>query len=411
MSDDTIDRQHTDLVSLEDETIHEKIPKTSITVTPPLPSKTHSFAAGSIKTFHKFCELPRELQLMIFQNALPASRIVYIKFDITASPVSYHERALSVRLDVRIAKSPGLLPLLETCTASNASVYLDGGFVEIKVEPLNSGPALYPREIRTRDFPVHYEDWDHKERNYTYMRPSQDILMVDVDSLLKLYQYGGSLNLEGVTHIALRRIEWVPAMDPMVDSQKAVQGMIDLLNLIEAQCSNLKRLSFVPNSYDYLGVHTTNDTQLLDINNDLLKLDFRDKRGYEVPDRANCSLYEMLSCLLKKRNFFDHKIQKHHERIEEQGNKDSIAYWKGVEVVYCLHCRSKYLSKYLHGESKRYIPNLYIPLLDSFVRCNDDGTLATLLEDIPDSLIELRNTLSLIKSRKEMPVGIQLVPS
>ncbi|KAJ8064242.1 hypothetical protein OCU04_006589 [Sclerotinia nivalis] len=397
MSDDTIDRQHT---SLEDETNDEKIPKTSITVTPSLRSKTHLFAAESIKTFHKFSELPRELQLMIFQNALPASRIVCINFYVID-----RGGAISAGLYVCIAKSPGLLPLLETCTASNASIYLDGGFVKIKVEPLKSGPALYSRGIRTRDFPVHYEDLGNKKRNYTYMRPSQDILMVNANSLLKLYRYGGSLNLEGVTHIALRDIEWVPAMDSMVDSQKAVQGMIDLLNLIEAQCSNLKRLSFVANIYGHYGDRTTNDTQLLDINNDLLKLDLRDKRGYEVPDSANCRLYEMLSCLLRERNFFDHKIQKHHERIEEQGNKDSIAYWKGVEVVYCLHCRSKNY----HDESKFYIPNPYIPLLDCFVRCNDDGTLATLLEDVPDSLIELRNTLSLIKSRNEMPVGIQLV--
>ncbi|KAF7895444.1 uncharacterized protein EAF01_009406 [Botrytis porri] len=113
-------------------------------------------------------------------------------------------------------------------------------------------------------------------------------------------------------------------------------------------------------------------TRLLSINKDLLKLDVRDKDERQVP------LEEA-----------DHRhVESYRKEIEEEGNKDAFEYWKKVEVVNVLHC---------WPDEPQDEPNLYIPKIDSYVRCNDDGFLAPLPETTPDSLIQLRDLLNLVE--------------
>ncbi|CAD6439223.1 6ad0f672-226e-48df-bac9-887648a6c043 [Sclerotinia trifoliorum] len=182
-----------------------------------------------------------------------------------------------------------------------------------------------------------------------------------------------------------------------INVQEEEQSMIELLNFIEAQCPNLKRLSLLSYHCEYSGLATTN-SRLLDINNDLLKLDLKDGRGDQAPNSAKSFPYDRLAALLKERNNIDRKTQIHYEKMVKQENKDSISYWKGVEVVNCLLCRLRHLHGY---------PDVFIPILKSSVPYNDDGTLATLPEDTTDSAVELGNKLSLINSSNEMPGRIE----
>ncbi|APA08342.1 predicted protein [Sclerotinia sclerotiorum 1980 UF-70] len=126
------------------------------------------------------------------------------------------------------------------------------------------------------------------------MRPSQDILMVNAESLIALHQYGGSLNLEGLAHIALHKATlWATGLwgIKVGRGHPDVQRRIDLLNFIKAQCSTLKSLSIVLYNETTYEDPTTN-SRLLDLNNDLLKLDLRDRSGEQVPRRKVSPHYE-----------------------------------------------------------------------------------------------------------------------
>lgn len=342
-----------------------------VTITPPLRQMPPQSTAGNTKTFHKFANLPLELQIKIFKYALPDSRIVYFGIKISTAQ---DWNKIRPRLDIEIAAFPGVLPLLQTCTTSNASVYSDGGFSKIKVEPLGTNPVFFPQPYRNSNIPIYYEIWHHKVRNYTFLRPSQDILLLDTPSLMMLYRFRGSLNLQNITHISITEIDLTFPSN---------FSKIYFLNFIQAQCPGLERLSYIPGPCNIRGWHY-HKLRFLEINNNLLNLNFRDSAYREVPERSESQMYRALSTVLNRRRRFSCMIEDYHSQMAQEDNKDSIAYWKEVEVVDVLVCWSEHLG------NESY---LYFPYLEAYVDLNNDGTLAALRKDAPDNLLKLRNDL------------------
>ncbi|KAF7895443.1 uncharacterized protein EAF01_009405 [Botrytis porri] len=93
--------------------------------------------------------------------------------------LNHEEEVTWVHASVDKTGTLGLLPLLETCTTSNASVYFGDGFTKIKIEPLNSRPHTANKPYLR----FGYKDGGDKALKYTYMRLSEDIIVVDYDSL------------------------------------------------------------------------------------------------------------------------------------------------------------------------------------------------------------------------------------
>ncbi|TGO53491.1 hypothetical protein BCON_0122g00080 [Botryotinia convoluta] len=353
MSANTTASQHNGTEFLKDDDTADK--KVQVNTTPPLPIK-------------------------IFKYALPDPRIVYLRLELIFSKPE--EGIIWVHVRVNKPKAPGLLSLLETCTTSNASVYSGGGFTKIKIEPLGSCPHIANNKFVDRGLPFGYKEQDYKLLNDTYMRPSEDILVVDYDLLSLLYGHGGSLDLKSLTHIAVSRFGYLSVRTPWVSDD-----MTKLLNDIHSRCPCLKRLSVIGTFNCDREMPPA--TRLLDINKDLLKLDLRDKYERQLPSEEADDRYRVLEKILKARYLFDKHFESYRKKIEEEeGNKDAIEYWKKVEVVKALHC---------WPEDPQDESNLYIPEIDSYVRCNDDGFLATLPESTPDSLIQLRHLLSLVE--------------
>lgn len=286
-----------------------------------------------------------------------------------------------VHARVNKTRAPRLLSLLETCKTSNASVYSGDGFTKIKIQPLNSHPHTANKQHLSPKDNFCYKDWGDKVLNDTYMRFSEDILMVDYSRFDLLYRHGGSLDLERLTHIAVSWFGCLSVSTPWISGK-----ITKPLNDTYSQCPCLKRLSV-------LGSRICDEkappvTRLLNIDKDLLKLDLEDIDGRQVPSEETDDRYQVLEKILKARYLFDGHFESYRKEIEEEGNKNAIEYWNKVEVVNVLQC---------WPDGTLYDSTLYIPEINSIVRSNDDGFLATLPESTPNSLLKLRDTLKLIE--------------
>ncbi|KAF7918253.1 uncharacterized protein EAE98_009865 [Botrytis deweyae] len=313
MSANTTASQQNGMEFLKDNNTADK--KIQVNMTPPLPVRRNQSITGNTKTHHRFGEFPREIQIKIFKLALPDPRIVYLRLELVASK---HEEGTCFHTSVRKTRAPGLLPLLETCTTSNASVYLGDGFTKIKIEPLDGHP--------------------HTTNEMSTSTP----LIAD--------------------------------------------KMTGLLDDVYSRCPGLKRLSVI-GSHD-CAREMPSATRLLNTDKNLLKLDLKDKDGRQVPSEEADDRYRVLEKILKARYLFDRHFELYRKEIEEERNYDAIEYWKKVEVVDVLCC---------WPDESQDESNFYIPEIDSYVRCDDDGFLATLPESTPDKLIKLRDTLKLVE--------------
>ncbi|KAF7887562.1 hypothetical protein EAF00_009856 [Botryotinia globosa] len=200
---------------------------------------------------------------------------------------------------------------------SNASVYSGDRFTKIKIQPLNSHPHTANKQRLSPNDNFCYKDWGDKVLNDTYMRFSEDILMVDYRRFDLLYRHGGSLNLERLTHIAVSWFGYLSVSTPWISGK-----ITKLLNDTYSQCPCLKRLSV-------LGSRICDEkappvTRLLNIDKDLLKLDLEDIDGRQVPSEETD----------------DRHFESYRKEIEEEGNKNAIEYWNKVEVVNVLQCWS-----------------------------------------------------------------------
>ncbi|KAF5875169.1 putative heterokaryon incompatibility protein [Botrytis fragariae] len=280
MSANTTASQHNGMEFLKGVDTADK--KIQVNTTPPLPIRKYQSITGNTKTLHRFGEFPREIQIKIFKLALPDPRIVYLRLEIIFSK---HEEGITwVYASSGRTRASGLLSLLETCTISNASVYSGDGFTKAKLEPLGSRPHTANKQHLGTDHYFGYKNWGDKVLNYTYMRPTEDILVVNYDLLSCLYGHNGSLNLEKLTHIAA--VERCLFVMPM--SQ-------------ETQC-------------------------------------YWNKDERQVPSQEADDSYRVLEIILKARYLFDRHFDSYRREVEEEGNKDAIEYWKKVEVVNALHC-------------------------------------------------------------------------
>ncbi|KAF7947189.1 uncharacterized protein EAE97_004438 [Botrytis byssoidea] len=376
MSANTTASQHNGMDFPKDNDTADK--KIQVNTTPPLPVRKHQSITGNTKTLHRFGQFPREIQIKIFKLALPDPRIVHLGLEVIFSKPEdgitwFHAR-------VNKTRAPGLLSLLETCITSNASVYSGDGFTKIQIQLLNSHPHTANKQHLSPNENFCYKDWGDMVLNDTYKRFSEDILMVNYSRFDLLYRLGESLDLKRLTHIAVSWFGYLSVSTPWTSGK-----ITKLLNDTYSQCPCLKRLSV-------LGSRICDEkappvTRLLNIDKDLLKLDLEDTDGRQVPSEEADDRYQVLKKILKARYLFDRHFESYRKKTEE-GNKNAIEYWNKVEVVNVFQC---------WPDGTQYDSTLYIPEIDSIVRSNDDGFLATLPESTPDKVIKLRDTLRLVE--------------
>ncbi|TGO55289.1 hypothetical protein BOTNAR_0248g00040 [Botryotinia narcissicola] len=151
---------------------------------------------SDLTTFPRFCQFPLEVQCMIFEQALPPPQVMNFRFWI------HRKRGGFTHITIfgsALAKFPGVSSLLETCKASNETMHRRAGLERTEL----FGPPARHFLDTTETLP------DTLKLDYMYLRHSVDIFMVGIDSLVRLYQLGGSIDsLCNIEQIAVTGIDY-----------------------------------------------------------------------------------------------------------------------------------------------------------------------------------------------------------
>lgn len=199
------------------------------------------------KTFPQFADFPVEVQCMVFEQTLPAARILDFSFRVSRK-CFFRGLADEIRnttyISSAIRKYPGVLSLLETCQESNSAIYRSG-FEKFEIFLPGAGQSSeVSTTIEKPDGTKHHFHFHTPENSlqYSYLRPNIDTLMVPVESFSDLYELGGSVgNLSCITHLAL------DGLDEIFVRNRARLTLFfrNLFPTIEKNCPTLKKLTFV----------------------------------------------------------------------------------------------------------------------------------------------------------------------
>ncbi|TGO34359.1 hypothetical protein BHYA_0200g00040 [Botrytis hyacinthi] len=259
-----------------------------------------------------------------------------------------------------LAKFPGVSSLLETCKASNETMHRRAGLERIE---LFRPPARHFLDT-TETLP--------DTLNYMYFRPSVDIFMVGIDSLVRLYQLGGSTgSLCNIEQIAVTGIDYNLFDDC---------GEEKITNLFEKFCNHSKKLYLVIGDTEAVpfgnvkdSLELTRDLRLIEIDEDFQDFDFEE-------DQERQEYYELEGLKEEMNNTCEYaqhavmELRDYIERTEMLSDSAVARYWRKMKVVPAI-------VGWLEGGKR---PQLWFPALSSVLPCYDYGTPFDRYEGIVD---------------------------
>ncbi|KAM0182124.1 hypothetical protein ACHAPC_006997 [Botrytis cinerea] len=329
-----------------------------------------SSAANPLKrkrtTFPQFAQFPSEIRCMIFAQALPPSQILNFRFWIHRKRGGFTD---IINFGSALAKFPGVSALLETCKASNDILYRHVGLEKIEL----IRPPIRHFLDTTEVIP--------DTLNYLYLRPSTDVFMVRIDSLVRLYQLGGSIgSLRNIKQLAVTGIDYDLFDD--FDREQLTVLFEKFCNIIQKHCPELKKLQLVigdteavPFSTGNNNTELTRNMRLIEMDEDFQNLDFEE-------DDARLEYYELegLKEGMRSTSLYAHRAMtelkdyvaqqammelEHYAEREEMLSDSAVEdYWRKIEVVPAT-------VGWLEGGKR---PQLWFPALSSALPCYDDGT-------------------------------------
>ncbi|KAF7903938.1 hypothetical protein EAF00_001272 [Botryotinia globosa] len=314
--------------------------------------------------FPRFSQFPLEVQCMIFEQALPPPQVLNFRFWIHRKRGGFTD---IINFGSALAKFPGVSSLLETCKVSNETMHRRAGLERIEL----FGPPA-------RHFLDTTETLPHT-LNYIYLRPSVDIFMVGIDSLVRLYQLGGSIgSLCNIEQLAVTGIDYNLFDD--CDDEEITTLFEKFCNIIQKHCPALKKLHLVVGDTAAIpfgnvknNLELTRDLRLIEIDEDFRDFDFEEDKErqeyYELEDLKeemnNTSEYAQHAVM---------ELRDYVERTEILSESAVADYWRKIKVVPAI-------VGWLEGGKR---PQLWFPALSSVLPCYDDGTPFDRYEGIED---------------------------
>ncbi|KAJ8064248.1 hypothetical protein OCU04_006595 [Sclerotinia nivalis] len=324
---------------------------------------TSATQAGSkaLTEFTLFSRLPFELQSRIFQEAHPGPVVIFI-----GTHLLTHEREIAACAP----RYPELLPLLLACKESNAEVFRKFQKIETTLPP----------SFLFRQF--------DRALSYTYIRPTVDTLLLGTHDLLQLYRYGGRMNLENITCLALGDANFTMMRDTKKSYQMVIQA--ELYTLISTHCPALTKL------WVFIGIHPSgwavpsvkSAGRIMDVSDGLTDLDFHFRPHLERLDRQTChsqyfptsrntlnkikNLNDGVNQLLRN---FDRFLNPREDDLWEMPRDATLKYWKNLRPTPGLLCFFRDDPQLYRGSCYQcFAPILVVPILDGRVACRLDGT-------------------------------------
>ncbi|KAF7926080.1 uncharacterized protein EAE97_010380 [Botrytis byssoidea] len=206
---------------------------------------------------------------MTFEQALPPPQVLNFRFWI------HRKRGGFTHITIfgsALAKFPGVSSLLEICKASNETMHRRAGLERIEL----FGPPARHFLDTTETLP--------DTLNYMYLRPSVDIFMVGIDSLVRLYQLGSSIDsLFNIEQIAVTGIDYSHFDD--CDDEEITALFEKFCNVIQKHCPALKKLHLVIGDTEAIpfgnvknNLELTQDLRLIEIDEDFQDFGFEEDK-------------------------------------------------------------------------------------------------------------------------------------
>ncbi|PQE29283.1 hypothetical protein CJF30_00004329 [Rutstroemia sp. NJR-2017a BBW] len=174
----------------------------------------------TMDTFPMFPKLPLEIQREIFRYLLPSTKLYHVRFGFSNDNLQYAPPhlltpgVLHTTLNVFIHEYK---PVCDSARSLVKDTYR-------KIELTSAGRTLvrkFPKETQADvgGLDTHAEVWSAPDivrnpdrgndaRMNMYMRPADDILIINAEDLLIFYHYGGSIDTSRITRLALYDTPW-----------------------------------------------------------------------------------------------------------------------------------------------------------------------------------------------------------
>ncbi|KAF7885322.1 uncharacterized protein EAF01_011387 [Botrytis porri] len=353
--DELVSESISDSMASDDESVSESI---SAPEAPQSNSSdpTNPADAATLTEFHPFSRFSLELQIMVFELALPVSDPVsdplLLKFeiDIQENPTEirrnkktgevYHsDTDYTVITCAWSAKSPPLLSLLLACKASYQAV-LNGGYERIAISSPDNNNRQDNYVLQQKPhLNIKYLVVEPTQRDHTWLRPAKDTLVVYAKEIVMLYQHGGSMNLENITHLAVHNLV---ERDRHNGSKVRARNLWKWVFLIaEKHCPALKKLSLL------LGIDFTEEADelseieldthhiIVDVDENFYQLDFHDE-SYDERSVAYGERFGIDELFTKEKLVVELRDTSTvlAEYLDEHVDDESKAkYWEKVEVL------------------------------------------------------------------------------
>ncbi|QSZ33497.1 hypothetical protein DSL72_005065 [Monilinia vaccinii-corymbosi] len=319
--------------------------------------------AQDIHAFPKFKHCPLELQGMIFKEAIPRrkSPVIDFFFEITKN-----RKEFILGISAEIPKAPHLLPLLNACEASRKEVYRQLKKVKISGPPNGFGSA----EKTDDGVPVRYfwTSWTPISYTYTYIDPVRDTLMLNIPSLLRLYQYGGSIDFSKITRIALTAFS-TDDEDASYDPTR-YKKVLDLVGRICPDLKVFQMVTMLAAKEYYRESNPKTDYRILDLETEMWHTDFWDEWGIVKLEHEN-RIADVLDGAEEMGTGYFHYMA----FLQQEGREKDLEFWKRLKYTPALHCRFDGDEEWKSSGKGAPEPRLYVLALDAWLPAYDDGTV------------------------------------
>lgn len=327
----------------------------------PSPLQLSSAMSNNIQDFSKFKSFPLELQGMIFKEAIPQrkSPVIDFSFAIIKNPMQF-----VLDISTEIPPAPHLLPLLKACEVSRKEVYR-----QLKRIKISEPPNGYGSAAKTDDgVPIRYFWKACEPLGHTYIDVIRDTLMLNLPDLLRLYRYGGRIDLSKITRIALTAFS-----TDYEDTIHEPLRYLRILDLIGHICPDLKVFQMITMLAvkDYSrDTDSRIDYRILDVESELWHTDFwnewevvKSEHGNRIRNvldgakRMSMGYYQYMSLLKELRRTKD------------------LKFWKRLRYTAALNCKFDDDRNWRSSGKRAPEPRLYILALDAWLPAYEDGTV------------------------------------
>ncbi|KAF7957299.1 hypothetical protein EAE96_002886 [Botrytis aclada] len=339
-------------------------------------------------TFEKFSLLPVEVQCHIFKQALPNSQIIKLAFKVTEE--RYHiTRVISRLLVISIPTNPTMLPLLQACANSRAEVYRNSEKIEIGHLGTNT-PLELSNPVMGAPSSIHgYRVVKNSivctkpdARAYTYMRPNEDILMIDALDVLTLYSFGGTISMSKIKFLALKSaslngMSWKYPGNTL-DNDYELHCLHMFFKIISLHCPALSKVHFLLDDNHFTPNQSPTKSQklelrILDMDSEFFIQDFTGMGSkYEAEEELELLARADLQGQAKD-TMRDWKQYKKAIARDVAQDGDVVDFWKTREPIVSV-------MGWFHEDSQDEFsavprPRMYVPSLTAWLPAHADGTI------------------------------------